>query len=96
MPNLFVIGFDEPQKAEELRLKLQELAGKYVLDLREMVVAIKDERGKVKLHQGGSLLTAESPVFLGFCGSVTALIFLNASTGAAGSALAAVGIRITS
>ena len=65
MANLFVIGFDEPHKAEELRLKLQELEGKYVLDLREMVVAVKDERGKVKLHQGGSLLTAESPVFPG-------------------------------
>jgi uncharacterized membrane protein len=92
MPNLFVIGFDEPQKAEGLRLKLQELQGKYVLDLQDMVVAVKDEKGKVKLHQSGSLLTAHSPVFPGFCGSLTALIFLNATTGAAGSALAAVGI----
>jgi uncharacterized membrane protein len=33
-----------------------------------------------------------SPVFPGFCGSLTTLIFLNASTGAAGGALAAVGI----
>jgi uncharacterized membrane protein len=92
MPNLFVIGFDEPQKAEGLRLKLQELQGKYVLDLQDMVVAVKDEKGKVKLHQSGSLPTAQSPVFPGFCGSLTALIFLNATTGAAGSALAAVGI----
>jgi uncharacterized membrane protein len=43
MPNLFVVGFDEPQKAEGLRLKLQELQGKYVLDLQDMVVAVKDE-----------------------------------------------------
>ncbi|HXM01468.1 MAG TPA: DUF1269 domain-containing protein [Chthoniobacterales bacterium] len=57
-----------------------------------MVVAVKDEKGKVKLHQSGSLPTAQSPVFPGFCGSLTALIFLNATTGAAGSALAAVGI----
>ena len=27
MSNLFVIGFDEPHKAEEVRLKLQELHG---------------------------------------------------------------------
>jgi uncharacterized membrane protein len=47
MSNLFVIGFDEPHKAEELRLKLQELQGKYVLDLQEMVVVAKDEKGKV-------------------------------------------------
>jgi uncharacterized membrane protein len=92
MPNLFVIGFDEPHKAEELCLKLQELQGKYVLDVREMVVAVKDEKGKVKLHYIGSPLTANRPVFVGFCGSLTALIFLNATTGAAGGALAAVGI----
>lgn len=63
-----------------------------MLDLQDMVVAVKDEKGKVKLHQSGSLATAQSPVFPGFCGSLTALIFLNATTGAAGSALAAVGI----
>jgi uncharacterized membrane protein len=54
MSNLFVIGFDEPHKAEELRIKLQELQGKYVLDLQEMVVVAKDEKGKVKLHQSGA------------------------------------------
>jgi uncharacterized membrane protein len=91
MPNLFVIGFDEPHKAEELSLKVQELQGKYVIDLREMVVAVKDEKGKVKLQHKESLPN-ESPVFPGFCGSLTALIFLNATTGAAGSALAAAGI----
>jgi len=92
MPNLFVIGFDQPQKAEELCLKVQELQGKYVIDLQEMVVAVKDEKGKVKLDYKGSPLTANRPVFPGFCGSLTALIFLNATTGAAGGALAAVGI----
>jgi uncharacterized membrane protein len=92
MPNLFVIGFDESNKAEEVRLKLEELQGKYRLDLREMVVAVKDETGKVKLRQGGSLHTAESPICAGFCGSLTALIYLNAMTADAGSALAAVGI----
>jgi uncharacterized membrane protein len=93
MSNLFVIGFDHPDKAEELCLKLQQLQGKYVLDLRDMVVAVKDEKGKVRLHYKGSILTADSPVFPGFCGSLAALIFLNATTGAAGSALAAVGIN---
>jgi len=91
MPNLFVIGFDQPHKAEELCLKLQELQNKYVLDVREMVVAIKDEKGKVKLHYKGSPLTANT-VFPGFCGSLTTLIFMNATTGVASGALAAVGI----
>jgi uncharacterized membrane protein len=92
MSNLFVIGFNEPDKAEEVRLKLGELQGKYVLDLREIVVAVKDEKGKVKLHHSGCPLTTDSPVLPGFCGSLAALIFQNATTGAAGSALAAVGI----
>jgi uncharacterized membrane protein len=92
MPNLFVIGFDEPHKAEELCLKVQELQSKYVIDLQDMVVAVKDEKGKIKLDYKQNLLPANSPVFPGFCGSLTALIFLNATTGAAGSALAAVGI----
>src|SRR6266403_2340240 len=92
MSNLFVIGFDEPHKAEELRLKLQELQGKYVLDLQEMVVVAKDEKGKVKLHQSGGVRTLESPVIPGLCGSLTTLICLNATTAAAGSALVALGI----
>ena len=92
MPNLFVIGFDEPHKAEELCLKVQELQSRYVIDLQDMVVAVKDEKGKIKLDYKENL-PASSPVFPGFCGSLTALIFLNATTGAAGSALAAVGIN---
>ncbi|HTD17636.1 MAG TPA: DUF1269 domain-containing protein [Chthoniobacterales bacterium] len=92
MPNLFVIGFDESHKAEELCLKVRELQSKYVIDLQDMVVAVKDEQGKIKLDYKENL-PASSPVFPGFCGSLTALIFLNATTGAAGSALAAVGIN---
>ena len=46
MPNLFVIGFDQPHQAEELRAKLQELQGNYVLDVQDMVVAVKDEKGQ--------------------------------------------------
>lgn len=92
MSNLFVVGFDEPHKAEEVSLKLQELQSEYLLDLEEMVVGVKDEKGKVKLRQAGSLSTPDDAFFAGFCGSLTALIFLNATTGAASGALADVGI----
>ena len=92
MSNLFVVGFDEPQKAEEVSLKLQELHGEYLLHLAEVIVAVKDEKGKVKLRQAGSLLTSDDVVFTGFCGALTSLIFLNATTGAASGALADVGI----
>ena len=92
MSNLFVLGFDEPQKAAEVSLKLQELHGEYLLHLEEVIVAIKDQKGKVKLRQAGSLLTPDDVVFTGFCGALTSLIFLNATTGAASGALADVGI----
>ena len=92
MSNLFVVGFDEPHKAEEVRLKLQKLQSEYLLDLAEVVVAVRDEKGKVKLHQAGSL-TADGAICGGFCGSLTGLIFLNAATGASSGALTDVGIN---
>jgi uncharacterized membrane protein len=92
MSNLFIVGFDGPHKAEEFSLKLQELQGEYLLDLEEVIVAVKDQKGKVKLRQAGSLLISEDVVFASFCGSLASLIFLNATTGAASSALAEVGI----
>ena len=63
MPNLFVIGFDAPHKAEELCLKVQELQSKYVIDLRDMVVAVKDGKGKVKLDYKKNLLTTNTRFF---------------------------------
>jgi uncharacterized membrane protein len=87
-----LVGFDEPHKAEEVSLKLQELQSEYLLDLEEVVVAVKDEKGKVKLRQAGNLSTAEDAFFAGFCGSLTALIFRNATAGAGSGALADVGI----
>jgi len=92
MSNLVVVGFDEPHKAEEVRLKLQKLQSEYLLDLADVVVAVKDEKGKVKLHQAGNL-TADGAMSGGFCGSLTGLIFLNAATGAASGALTDVGIN---
>lgn len=55
MSNLVVVGFNEPQKADEVCLKLQKLQSECLLDLENVVVAINDEKGKVKLHQAGNL-----------------------------------------
>ena len=88
MGNLFVVGFDEPNQAEEVRLKLQKLESKGLLDLADVVVAVKDEAGKARLHRSGNLL-AEGAAF---CGSLANLILLNATAGAASGALAEVGI----
>ena len=60
-----------------------------------MVVIVKDEMGKVKLHHAGNLTVADA-VFRGFCGSLAILILTNAAIGAASGALTDVGIKITS
>ena len=92
MSNLVVVGFDEPHKAEEVRLKLQKLQSEYLLDLADVVVAVKDEEGRVKLHHAGNLIANEA-VFHGFCGSLASLILANSTAGTASGALTDVGIN---
>ena len=70
MSRLTIVGYDDPYKAEEVRLKLRKLQSEHLLDLEDAVVAVKDERGKVKLHQAVNL-TAEGALSGGFCGSLT-------------------------
>src|SRR6516165_10188880 len=91
MGNLFVVGFDESNQAEEVRLKLQKLEGEGLLDLADVVVAVKDEAGKARLHRAGNLL-AEGAAFHGFCGSLANLIFMNATADVTSGALIDVGI----
>jgi len=95
MGNLFVVGFDEPNQAEEVHLKLQKLQSEGLVDLADVAVAVKDETCKAKLHHAGhhaGNLLAEGAIFQGFCGSLANVIFRNATVGAASGALADVGI----
>jgi uncharacterized membrane protein len=92
MSRLVVVGYDDPYKAEEVRLKLRKLHSEYLLDLEDVVVAVKDEKGKVKLHHSANL-TATGAVSCGFLGSLAGQIFLNAAAGAASGALTDVGIN---
>ena len=95
MSNLVVIGYDDPFKAEEVRLKLRKMQKDYLIDLEDAVVAVKDEKGKVKLHQAVNL-TAAGAVGGGFWGSLIGLIFLNPLLGAAvGAAAGAVSGALT-
>ena len=99
MSTLVVIGYDDRFKAEEVRLKLMKLQKEYLIDLEDAVVAVKDENGKVKLHQAVNL-TAAGAVAGGFWGSLVGLIFLNpllglavgATTGAVSGVLTDLGI----
>jgi len=99
MSTLVVIGYNDPYKAEEVRLTLRRMQKDYLIDLEDAVVAVKDDKGKVKLHQAVNL-TAAGAVSGGFWGSLIGLMFLNpllglalgASAGAASGALTDVGI----
>jgi uncharacterized membrane protein len=62
------------------------------LDLADVVVAVKDEMGKTKLHHADNLIIDDT-VFRGFCGSLACLILQNAAAGAASGALTDVGIN---
>lgn len=100
MSTLVVVGYDDPFKAEEVRLKLQKMQQEYLLDLDDAVVVVKDKNGKIKLHQAINM-TAAGAVSGGFWGTLIGLIFLNPilgmalgmASGAVSGALTDVGIN---
>jgi uncharacterized membrane protein len=95
MSDLVVIGYEDQFKAEEVRLMLWKMQKDYLIDLEDAVVAEKNDKGKVKLHQAHSLTTAGA-VSGGFWGSLIGLIFLNPLLGmAAGAAAGAVSGALT-
>lgn len=100
MSTLVAIEYDDPHKALEVRLAMVKLQREYLIDLEDAVVAVKDEAGKIKLHQAVNL-TATGAVSGGFWGTLIGMLFLNpllgaavgASAGAASGALTDVGIN---
>jgi uncharacterized membrane protein len=100
MADLVVIEYNDMYTAEEVRLKLKKMQQEYLVDLEDAVVAVKDEKGKVKLNQIHHL-TAKGAVSGGFWGTLIGLIFLNpllgmaagATAGAVSGALTDVGIN---
>jgi uncharacterized membrane protein len=100
MSTLVVVGYDDMFKAEEVRIKLMKMQKDYLIDLGDAVVAVKDQSGKVKLHQAVNM-TAAGAVSGGFWGTLIGLIFLNpliglavgATTGAVSGALTDLGIE---
>ena len=53
-----LVGYDDPYTAEEVRQRLRTLQSEYLIDLEDAVVAVKDEKGKVELHQAVNLTAA--------------------------------------
>ena len=99
MSTLVVVSYDQEFQAEEVRLKLRKLQKYYLIDLEDAVVATKDAKGKVKLHQAMNL-TGAGALSGGFWGALIGLIFMmpllgaavGASAGAVSGALTDLGI----
>ena len=95
MSDLVVIAFPTEAKAEEVRQKLLAMQKEYLLELGDAVVAVKDDRGNIKLHQMINT-TAAGAVGGAFWGTLIGLIFLMPLAGAAlGAAGGAVGGALT-
>lgn len=100
MSTLVAIGYDDQFKADEVRLTLLKLQKEYLIDLADAVVAVKDPKGKVRLHQAVNL-TKAGALSGGFWGTLIGLIFLNpllgmavgAGAGAVSGALSDLGIE---
>jgi uncharacterized membrane protein len=82
MSNLVVVSFPDEQTAFQLRAELVRLQKEYLIDMEDVVVVTKDEKGKVKLHQAVSL-TGMGAVGGGFWGMLIGMLFLNPLLGAA-------------
>ncbi len=85
MSDLVVISFDDEHTAFEMRAELVKLQKEYLIEMEDVVVVTKDDKGKVKLHQAVNL-TAAGAVGGTFWGMLIGMIFLNPLVGAAGGA----------
>lgn len=100
MSDLVVIAFPTEAKAEEVRQKFLSMQKEYLLELGDAVIAVKDDKGAIKLNQLINT-TAVGAVSGTFWGALIGLIFLmplagaavGAASGAIGGALTDVGIN---
>jgi len=100
MSTFVAIQYDDPFKAHEVRLNLVKLQSEFLIDLEDAVVAVKNKKGKIKLHQAVNL-TSTGAVAGGFWGLLIGILFLSpligtavgVSVGAISGALNDVGIN---
>lgn len=91
MADLVVISFDTEARAEEVRQRVLHLQESYLIELGDAAIAVKDERGHIRLNQLIDTTTGGA-VSGGFWGLLIGALFLNpllgAAVGAASGALA--------
>jgi uncharacterized membrane protein len=94
MSDLVAISFEDEHTAFELRAQLVKLQTEYLLEMEDVVVVTKNDKGKVKLHQAQNL-TAAGAVGGTFWGMLIGMIFLNPLVGAAvGAGAGALGGKL--
>ena len=82
MSDLVAVAFEDPTKAFDLRARLVDLQKEYLIDMGDVVVVTRNDKGKVHLHQATSL-TAAGAVGGGFWGMLIGMLFFNPLLGAA-------------
>ncbi|MEM6536978.1 MAG: DUF1269 domain-containing protein [Pseudomonadota bacterium] len=81
MSHLITVAFPEPDTAFAMRAELAKLQTEYLIDMEDVVVVTRNEKGKVKLHQAANL-TAAGAVSGSFWGLLIGILFLNPVVGA--------------
>ncbi len=100
MSTLVAIVYPSEQKAEEVRLLVFDLAKRYLIKFSDVVIATRDDKGRVKLNQLFNT-TVSGAAGGSFWGLLIGLIFMNpllgvvagAAGGAISGALTDVGIN---
>jgi uncharacterized membrane protein len=91
MSTLVAIVYPSEKKAEEVRNLVFDLSKRYLLKFNDVVIATRDDKGRVKLNQLFNT-TAAGAAGGSFWGLLIGLLFLNpllgAAAGAAGGAIA--------
>ncbi len=82
MSDLVVIEFEDEQTAFEMRAALAKMQKEYLIQMKDIVVVTRNEKGKIRLHQAVNL-TAAGAVGGTFWGMLIGLIFFNPLLGAA-------------
>lgn len=82
MSELIVFAFKDGATAYEMRAALARMQKNYLIEMEDIVVVHKDDKGKVKLDQAVPL-AAHGAVGGGFWGLLIGLLFLNPLLGAA-------------
>jgi len=80
MAELVVVGFDSPHEADRVLTELSRLQKEHLVDLEDAVVAIRDEKGKLRLKQSVPLVglgAASGGMWGALWGSLVGLLFLN-------------------